>query len=341
MKTKKALGIIAMMFIIAISSGLFADTIIDSVYADPILDGIIHFSQNTQSLEVNNWMYDMGAGDAGESLMASDPNSYSRSYISFELPDIPEDYVLDSVYVRIYQYRSVGDGDIIGNQEPYPLFYGQELPCIMDHIDYGYQLDPLDWTKGDPGDPGTLHTNIGIISDSAEVGYRYLDITRYVREDYHNERDKTQYRIRFPIETDWDYLYDNLGFFTSFQYPEHDPVIFLYFTSVVGIDNDFNSPISNNISVYPNPFSTSTTISFSLNYRDKESIELKIYNIKGQLVKKCEVSLHVGKKCEMNEVVWDGKDENNNVVSNGLYLIRIGNNKFNVVEKIVKLRNNE
>ena len=85
MKTKKALGIIAMMFIIAISS-LFADTIIDSVYSTPELDGDIKFSQNNQSYIVDNWMYDMVAGDIGISMIWPDPNSILRAYVSFELP---------------------------------------------------------------------------------------------------------------------------------------------------------------------------------------------------------------------------------------------------------------
>lgn len=312
---KGFITIAAMMFIIAISSGLFADTIIDSVYANVQLDGSLFFRQSIQQVVLYLWV--IGAGDTGESLIASDPNSIFRGYISFELPQIPEGYVLDSVYVRLYQYASIGDGDIIGNQEPYPLFYGQELPCIMDHIDYGYQLDPSDWTKGDPGDPGTIHTNIGVISDSAEVGYRYLDITDYVREDYINGRDKTQYRIRFEVDTDWDNKSDNLGFRTTGFGPVTAPLIFLYFTSTTPVEKD-RIEIFSDIKSYPNPFNSNTNISFYL--KNSASVDISIFDIKGRLVRKLVAAeiFNNGK----NTISWDGKNDEGKLMSSGIYFCR-------------------
>ena len=226
-------------------------------------------------------------------------------------------------------------------QEPYPLFYGVELPCIMDHIDYGYELDVSDWTKGDPGDPGTLHTNIGIISDSAEVGYRYLDITDYVREDYRDGRDKTQYRIHFEIDTDWDDKYDNLGFITtnSAAVNEH-PLIFLYFRLDTGIDNNTTiETVNNKVSVYPNPFSISTTIKFDSDMpllTNSAEKQIKIYNIKGQLVKSI-YAIQINSKGFENSLIWDSRDMNGNVVSNGIYLIRVEIEGYNVVKKVIKL----
>ena len=303
------------------------DTIIDSVYATPELDGRIHFSQNNQTLEVNNWYYAMFAGDTGDSMIPDDPNSLSRSYISFELPEFPEGYELDSVFVRLYQFYCVGDGDIVGNSEPFPLFFGQEYPCIMDHIDYGNQLDVSDWTKGDPGDPGTLHTDIGCISDNGLLEYKYLDITGYVQDDYENDRNKTQYRIRFQILTDWDNLYDNLGFKTcnSTQIHQH-PIIVLYF-------NANNSAIDNTVfksdclRIYPNPFNPSsagrspgTTISYDLPV-NIENVVLEIFNIKGEKVR--ELLIVSPSPNHQVSVTWDGKDYYRNPVASGVYLCRI------------------
>ena len=307
---------------------LSADTIIDSVYADPILDGAIHFSQNTQSLEVNNWIPGMDAGDAGESMIASDPNSYARSYVSFQLLEIQDGYELDSVYVRLYQYNSIGDGDIFGNQEPFPLFYGQELPCIMDHIDYGNQLDFSDWTKGNPGDPGTLHTNIGCISNNGDDGYRYLDITEYVLDDYNNDRDKTQYRIRFEVDTDWDYLTDALGFSTSNSAAvNHRPLIFIYFTSNISIeDNQF--PIVNNFSLYPNPVKSELICKFSMVKQNE--VEISLFNIKGQKVRNV---LNRFVRAGDNSLTIDMK-----CLNEGIYLLKVDVRNSNpVIKKIVKL----
>jgi hypothetical protein len=310
---------------------LNADTIIDSVYATPELDGDILFRQSIQNFIVFTNYYTMCAGDLGTSLIEPDPNSIFRSYISFYLPVIPTDYELDSAYIRLYQHSSVGDGDVIGNQEPFPLFYGQELPCIMDHIDYGDMLDTSDWTKGDTGDPGTLHSNIGCISDSEDVGYRYLDITQYVSDDYNNDRYQTQYRIRFEVDTDWDNLTDKLGFKTtaSSQIPQH-PIIYLYFNSIISIDEDVNSEIYN-ISAYPNPFINSTNISFTA--RQGQIREVDIYNLKGQLVRTLELrDSDLGFSAE-----WDGRDEDGIEVGSGVYFYQItGNDEY--VGKVVKIK---
>jgi len=85
---------------------------------------------------------------------------------------------------------------------------------------------------------------------------------------------------------------------------------------------------------YPNPFSSSTTISFNIPINIHEKAQIRIYNAKGQLVRKYEVK---SGKCGVNSVVWNGKDKNGNVVSNGIYLIRIENSKFNFVRKVLKL----
>ncbi len=78
---------------------------------------------------------------------------------------------------------------------------------------------------------------------------------------------------------------------------------------------------------YPNPFNQSTTISYTLT--TDEQIEIKIYNIQGQLVKRFDC----GKKSSgKHTVYWDGKDDKNNNVSTGTYFCylktTIGNSKL-------------
>jgi hypothetical protein len=310
---------------------LTANTIIDSIYATPELDGDILFRQSIQNFIVFTNYYAMCAGDLGTSLIEPDPNSIFRSYISFYLPEIPASYELDSTYVRLYQYSSCGDGDVYGNQEPFPLFYGEELPCIMDHIDYGDMLDISDWTKGDTGEPGTLQSNIGCISDNGDDGYRYLDITQYVLDDYNNDRYQTQYRIRFEVDTDWDNLTDKLGFLTSWDDPEHDPMLVLFFKSIITIDNEVN--FIDKIKVYPNPFINSTNISFTA--RQGQVREIGVYNLKGQLVRTLELrDSDLGFSAE-----WDGRDEDGNEVCNGVYFYSLEFEDTAIVKKLVKVKN--
>ncbi len=87
-------------------------------------------------------------------------------------------------------------------------------------------------------------------------------------------------------------------------------------------------------SSYPNPFSAMTTISFSEKLNLHGFSQLKIYNIRGQLVRELKIQ---NLKLKINEAVWDGHDENGNEVSSGVYFYKIDNNDENI-GKVVKLR---
>ena len=89
------------------------------------------------------------------------------------------------------------------------------------------------------------------------------------------------------------------------------------------------SSISNEIIMqnYPNPFTTSTTISFSATDLHPSSAvamlrrvdglsQIKIYNVKGQLVKKLKIKNY---KLKIGEAIWDGKDDEGKQVSDGIY----------------------
>ncbi|MFO7660004.1 MAG: CapA family protein [Candidatus Cloacimonadaceae bacterium] len=69
---------------------------------------------------------------------------------------------------------------------------------------------------------------------------------------------------------------------------------------------------------YPNPFNPETTISFYLKQDDE--LELSIYNIKGQKVK----TLLQGRQNKgLHNIVWDGTDYNNKIISSGIYFYNI------------------
>ncbi len=78
---------------------------------------------------------------------------------------------------------------------------------------------------------------------------------------------------------------------------------------------------------YPNPFSTKigTTINFSL--KKHGFVELKIYDIKGRLIKQI---INQKMKGGEHNVIWNGKDENNQCCSSGIYLMNL---KLNGVSK--------
>ena len=100
-----------------------------------------------------------------------------------------------------------------------------------------------------------------------------------------------------------------------------------------GVDDEIEEN-SNYVASYPNPFSTSTTISFSEKLNLHEFSQLKIYNIKGQLIRELKIQ---NLRLKINEAIWDGHDENGNEVSTGVYFYKTNNNNEHI-GKVVKFK---
>jgi len=80
--------------------------------------------------------------------------------------------------------------------------------------------------------------------------------------------------------------------------------------------------ISNIPSIHnaPNPFTSSTKISYYLKENLTKEVTISIYNIKGQLVR--EITNPESIK-GLNKVIWDGKDSNGKKQASGLYFYRV------------------
>ena len=70
---------------------------------------------------------------------------------------------------------------------------------------------------------------------------------------------------------------------------------------------------------YPNPFNPTTTIYFTTEHT--ESTELTIYNVKGQKIKSFS-NLQIDKSPNQ-QIIWNGRDQNNRPVSSGVYFYRL------------------
>ncbi len=104
------------------------------------------------------------------------------------------------------------------------------------------------------------------------------------------------------------------------------------------IENDEFHPSNAGFKVknYPNPFNSSTTISLDFTAEDGENAEIYIYNLKGQKVRTYpnqQIS-----KSSNHQIIWDGKDENRNVLSSGIYFLRVEMENFSKNHKMVLLR---
>ncbi|HRY84591.1 MAG TPA: FlgD immunoglobulin-like domain containing protein, partial [Candidatus Cloacimonadota bacterium] len=85
---------------------------------------------------------------------------------------------------------------------------------------------------------------------------------------------------------------------------------------------------------YPNPFNPETTIQLSVKEAGT-TLELGIYNLKGQLVKR----LHQGHLAKgEHSFVWNGTDNNNSGVASGVYYYKVSSNAGDQVRKMLLVK---
>ncbi len=84
---------------------------------------------------------------------------------------------------------------------------------------------------------------------------------------------------------------------------------------------------------YPNPFNPETTIRFSL--KEASSVSIGIYNVKGQLVK---TLLSEVREAGNHGVLWNGRDDNGNAVSSGVYYYRMTAGSYIGFRKMLLLK---
>ncbi|MDQ3019872.1 MAG: C25 family cysteine peptidase [Bacteroidota bacterium] len=93
---------------------------------------------------------------------------------------------------------------------------------------------------------------------------------------------------------------------------------------------------------YPNPMKNETNFIFNLaGLASPEKFRIKIYTVSGRLIKEIDYAVNIG----YNQILWDGKDNDGDYVSNGTYLYKLitqdetnSNKTETQVQKLVVLR---
>jgi len=93
---------------------------------------------------------------------------------------------------------------------------------------------------------------------------------------------------------------------------------------------------------YPNPFNPSTTISFNVP-QTSSFVYLEIFNIKGQKIKNlspslCHPEFIEGRGGKQYSVIWNGKDDNNQQVSSGIYFYKLKTGDFEQTRKCLLIQ---
>lgn len=87
------------------------------------------------------------------------------------------------------------------------------------------------------------------------------------------------------------------------------------------------------IGSYPNPFDTQSVIEYDI--KVAAPVKIGIYNLKGQLIK---TLINETKTSGTYSTIWNGQDNNNNKVSNGVYYCKLTSGKVNRTSKLILIR---
>ncbi|MCX7785007.1 MAG: T9SS type A sorting domain-containing protein [candidate division WOR-3 bacterium] len=83
----------------------------------------------------------------------------------------------------------------------------------------------------------------------------------------------------------------------------------------------------------PNPLRTNTAIRFSLTAPSK--VDLKVFNASGRLVK---TLVNEFIRPGVYNLIWNGKDDEERTVSNGIYFIQLKTKEYDATQKMVLVR---
>jgi len=282
-------------------------------------------------------------GDGGDEIVVSGEETYMYSY-----PINPNPLVLDSINynlrVSIADMDNDGDNDVIGYE--YNFFLGWTFFRIYENL--GNDIFLLHEIVYEFGLSEFLISDVNKDSLPDIIGCEYV----LYNEGNFNLSEPSYYTLFY--DSLYAYHYD--FFCSDLDGNEYDDMIAVrYFGQStpsllnivfndgngnfvqepqVGIDPQY-PPISEvSLSIYPNPFNNQTNINFSI--KEHGFVELKIYDIKGRLIKQV-----INQKLEGGEydVTWNGKDGNNKRCSSGIYLMNLKLDKINKkAEKIIMMR---
>jgi hypothetical protein len=94
------------------------------------------------------------------------------------------------------------------------------------------------------------------------------------------------------------------------------------------------APVPTKISsVYPNPFSNESRISYSV--KNTGPVQINIYNLLGQKVRQIS---NATKATGSYTTAWDGKDDNGNKLSNGIYFVHMQSNDSQDTKKLMMIK---
>ncbi len=245
--------------------------IIDTLYAVDAMQGTIGYH-----IEINQYMG--GVCPPSEGLLYvgdtydvfTQCNVSIRSYISFPIESVPENYHIETATLLLYQRFSTGNG---GNFI-FPIWYnGLYYPCLAANVDYDNTLELSDFNT-------PVLSDIGIVSENNTYGWKSLDITTAYINDVSAGNQYCQLLLYFRILSDYDCNDDWLSFDNAHTpYIGNNPKIIVHYHSNTGVNE--NTITLSQIHLFPNPVETRLNLKLS---EGTKLNKIEIYNIKGKVI---------------------------------------------------------
>lgn len=137
--------------------------------SEPTLDGWIR----------SDGELDTRGGEPGVGDLAN--GQEVRTFLSFAIGEIPPGATIESAVLRFRQVFATN-------------FILDFNPLLIEHVDYGPALDPIDFSALPLGSPATF-----LLNDLNLV--REIDVTLLVQQDVNDGRTRSQFRLRMTAGT--------------------------------------------------------------------------------------------------------------------------------------------
>jgi len=204
--------------------------------------------------------------------------------------------------------------------------------------------------------------DVDFLGALGEDGYPYIDVNGSILPPWNN---KWNYIVEFPLASTERvlYTYDSesgansgkkVGLVNDMESKKiivlGFPLYFMELPTVQQFMTLLMTDFGENVSVdhphtetftalcSPNPFNHSTIISCNKTNEQTQNIEVKIYNIKGQLIRELTTFPNRGLGTRgVYEVVWDGTDKQGKEMSTGVYFYKINSRNKVIFNKVLKI----
>ncbi|HIE27114.1 TPA: hypothetical protein EYP66_07495, partial [Candidatus Poribacteria bacterium] len=282
--------------------------------------------EDINGIDVDSFSFMISKNDGPFQRVPADDYDISRKLISVPVRYTPILYI--GKYIYHISIRDLNDNITGTEEEPYAefTFFVEEQPDltppqIQIHLNDGALLADGDVLDSQP------QFDIQITDEHGLKPYSIMLWFGKVGEKFQQLRAGEDYKFSF---TKTDPTRATLSFAPDLENGEYQIQVEAWDTSKNRsyLDGDDPSPYRftldedvqiDNIINAPNPFERDTVFTYDLT-QEPDDITIKIYTVSGRLIRTFQ---NASARRGYNEEYWDGRDEDGNMLANGVYLYKI------------------